>query len=105
MSDCLKLRKAHQDDKEFTYQVKRAAFKDYVEQVWGWDEDSQRALHDRRFAEQDYRVVSLDGRDVGTISVAVKPDCLFVNQLHVLPEYQGQGNWPDVHVDGHRRRE
>ena len=91
MSDGLKLRKARQDDSEFTFQVKRAAFKDYVDQVWGWDEDSQRVLHDRRFAEQDYRVISLDGRDVGIISVAVKPDCLFVNQLHVLPEHQGRG--------------
>ena len=91
MSDGLKLRKAHPDDNEFTYQVKRAAFKDYVERVWDWDEDSQRVLHDRRFAEHDYRVISLDGRDVGIISVAVKPDCLFVNQLHVLPEHQGQG--------------
>ena len=91
MPDGLKLRKARQDDNEFTYQVKRAAFKDYVEQVWGWDEDSQRALHDRRFAEQDYRVINLAGRDVGMISVAVKPDCLFVNQLHILPDHQGQG--------------
>ncbi len=91
MSDGLKLRKARQDDSEFTFQVKRAAFKDYVEQVWGWDEDSQRVLHDRRFAEQDYRVVCLDGRDVGMISVAVKPDSPFVNQLHILPDYQGQG--------------
>ncbi|MCY3800536.1 MAG: GNAT family N-acetyltransferase [Chloroflexi bacterium] len=91
MSDGLKLRKAHQGDNEFAYQVKRAAFKDYAEQAWGWDEDSQRVLHERRFAEQDYRVISLDGRDVRIISVAVKPDCLFVNQLHVLPERQGQG--------------
>ena len=91
MPNGLKLRKAHQVDNEFTYQVRRSAFKCYVEQVWGWDEDSQRALHDRRFAEQEYRVISLDGRDVGVISVAGKPDCLFVNQLYVLPEHQGQG--------------
>ena len=34
-----RLRKASQGDREFAYQVKRATFKEYVEVVWGWDED------------------------------------------------------------------
>ena len=86
-----KLRKATRDDKAFTYEVKRAAMREYVEQVWGWDEDQQRQLHDRRFREQDFQIINLDGEDVGIMSVAARPDCLFVNQLYVLPEYQGQG--------------
>ena len=35
-SDSIKLRKASQDDKEFAYQVKKAAFREYVERAWGW---------------------------------------------------------------------
>ncbi len=91
LSDRLKLRKASQDDMEFAFQVKRAAFREYAELVWGWDEDMQRQLHDRRFREQDYRVISLDGKDIGIISMAVEPDCVFVNNLYILPEHQGQG--------------
>ncbi len=87
----LKLREASQDDREFAYQVKRAALKEYVELVWGWDEDHQRQLHARRFQQQDFRVINLDGDDIGIMSVAVESDCVFVNQIYILPEHQGQG--------------
>lgn len=91
MADTIKLRKACQDDKEFVYQVKRAALKEYVEQTWGWDEDIQRKLHDRRFGSQEFQIVGLDGHDVGIMSVALEPDCVFLNQIYILPGYQGQG--------------
>jgi hypothetical protein len=35
----LTLRKASPNDSEFAYGVKRAAFKEYVEKVGGWDGD------------------------------------------------------------------
>ena len=85
------LREAGQGDKEFAFRVKKAAFKDYVEQAFGWDEDEQRTLHDRRFQTQDFLVINLDGKDVGTMSVALEPDCVNVYQLYILPEHQGQG--------------
>ena len=90
-SDSIKLRKASQDDKEFAYQVKKAAFREYVERARGWEEDEQRKLHDRRFRAQDFRIIDLYGTDVGIMSVAIEPDCVFVNQLYILPEHQGQG--------------
>ena len=86
-----KLRKAIQDDKKFAYEVKRAAMREYVELVWGWDEDLQWQLHDRRFDHQAFQIISLDGVDVGTMSAVVRPDCVFVNELYILPEHQGQG--------------
>ncbi len=85
------LRQAGPDDKQFAYDVKRAALREYVELVWGWDEDQQWQLHERRFREQDVQVIIQDGEDVGIMSVAARSDCLFVNQLYVLPEHQGQG--------------
>lgn len=87
----LHLRKAGQDDKDFAYQVKRAAFSAYVEQVWGWDEETQRHLHNRRFATQDFFVINSDGNDIGVVSVTVEPDFVHVHHLYVLPEHQGQG--------------
>ena len=90
-SDSLELRQASQDDNEFAYQVKKAAFREYVEQVWGWDEDEQRRFHYRRLQAQDFYVISLDGIDAGIMSLALEPDCVYANQLYVLPEHQGQG--------------
>ena len=87
----LTLRGASPSDSELAYCVKNAAFKAYVEEVWGWDEDEQRRLHDQRFAAQDFRIISIDGTDVGVMAIVVADDCVKVNQLLVLPEYQGKG--------------
>jgi len=87
----LTLRKANSNDSEFAYYVKRAAFREYVEKVWSWDEDEQRRLHEQRFGVQDFRVVNLAGINVGIMALAVAPDCMKVNQLFLLPEHQGKG--------------
>ena len=53
-ADSIELRTACQDDKEFVYDVKRAAMREYIEQTWGWDEHFQRKLHERRFESQEF---------------------------------------------------
>ena len=87
----LTLRKASLGDSEFAYFVKKAAFRKYVEKVWGWDENEQRQLHERRFGEQEFRVINMAGTDVGIMAVVVAPECVRVNQLFLLPEHQGKG--------------
>jgi len=87
----LSLRDARAGDSAFAYEVKRAAFRVYVDQVWPWDEEEQRRLHERRFRTQGFRVVCVDGTDVGIMTVDVAADCVRVNQLFILPEHQGKG--------------
>ena len=85
------LRQATPDDSQFAYQTKKAAFRTYVEMVWGWDEAEQRGLHERRFAVQDVQVIRAFDADVGILSVVREPDCLKVNQLYILPAWQSRG--------------
>ena len=87
----LKLRTAQAIDSEFVFAVKKAAFREYVEQIWGWDDTYQRDLHNRRFASQDIRIIHLCGTDVGFLSTSNTSDTLNVNQIYILPEYQGRG--------------
>ncbi|MFC1932900.1 GNAT family N-acetyltransferase, partial [Chloroflexota bacterium] len=87
----LRLRKATADDSEFAYQTKKAAFREYVKKVWGWDEDEQRQLHERRFASQDFQLIQVSGINVGILAVAWQPDCVKVNQMFIVPEYQSRG--------------
>jgi GNAT superfamily N-acetyltransferase len=87
----LTLRKATSNDYEFAFHAKKSAFKKYVEKVWGWDEEKQRLLHERRFQAQDFRVINLAGKDVGIMAVVVASDSVTVNQLFLLPEYQDKG--------------
>ena len=87
----ISFRKAHISDSEFAFTVKKAAFREYVEQVWGWDDNYQRELHNRRFAAQDVCIIQFRGTDVGFLATSSTPDTLKVNQLFILPEYQGKG--------------
>jgi len=87
--DNVELRLASLDNSEFAYQVKKKAFKKYINQSGGWNEPEQRKQHKRRFETQDFRVISYADKDVGIIALD-KKDCLKVNQIMILPEYQGQ---------------
>jgi ribosomal protein S18 acetylase RimI-like enzyme len=89
--DNLRMRKATADDSEFAYQTKKAAFRQYVEKVWGWDEEEQRRLHERRFASQDFQVIQVSGIDVGILAIVRETDGVKVNQMFILPEYQRRG--------------
>ena len=87
----LSIRKTQATDSEFVFAVKKAAFGEYVEQIWGWDDTYQRDLHYRRFASQDIRIIQFRGTDVGFLSTSNTSDALNVNQLYILPESQGKG--------------
>jgi GNAT superfamily N-acetyltransferase len=87
----LKLRKASTADCEFAYRTKKTAFRGYLEQVGGWNEDEQRQLHQRRFAAHDFRVIELSGKDVGILAMSRQPDCVKLYQMFILPVYQGKG--------------
>ena len=87
----MELRQGTIADSEFAYQTKKAAFRAYVEMVWGWNEAEQRRLHERRFGAHEFIVIQASGADVGILVTAREPDCVAVKQLCVLPEYQNRG--------------
>ena len=87
----LSVRKAHVIDSEFVFDTKKKAFREYVEQVWGWDESHQRELHNTRFASHDFRIIGFCGTDVGFFATSNTSEMVKLQQLFVLPEYQGRG--------------
>ena len=42
----LSIRKAQTSDSEFVFIVKEAAYREYVEQVWGWDDSYHSSRQD-----------------------------------------------------------
>ena len=84
------MRRATPADSEFAYQARKGAFRAYVEMTTGWDEAEQRQVHGRRFAEHEFRVIQVFGADVGILALGREPNCVKVNQLFILPEYQGR---------------
>ena len=89
--EALNIRKARTSDSEFIFTVKKAAFREYVERVWGWDDNYQRKLHDERFAAQNVCIIQWCEVDVGFLAISHTSGMLKVDQLFILPEHQGRG--------------
>ncbi len=88
----LSFRKANASDSAFVFAVKEAAFREYIEQVWGWDDADQQERHNTEFASHDsYIIIQFHGSDVGFLVTSETPEALNVNQIFILPAYQGRG--------------
>jgi ribosomal protein S18 acetylase RimI-like enzyme len=85
------LRPAAPSDLDFLFALYSTTMRDVVEQTWGWDEAWQRTDFVKRFAESVVSVVEVAGRAAGTVWVQWTPDCLYICELQVSPEFQGRG--------------
>ena len=87
----LHIRKADAIDSDFVFAIKKAAFREYVEQVEGWDDTHQRGLHNKRFDSQDFRIIQFQGNDIGFFSTSCTSDSFKIHQFFIYPEYQDRG--------------
>jgi hypothetical protein len=67
----IQLREAAPGDSTFVFDVRRQAFRKYLELESGWNEAQELELHIKRFAIQRFRIIALDGIDVGYLATAV----------------------------------
>ncbi len=81
MTPNITLRPYVPEDYEFVYGLKKLCYHDYVEALWGWDEEDQRSRFAGFMAEGagEMTVILLDG------------DTLDICNLCLLPEYRGRG--------------
>ncbi len=84
-------RQAGTGDSRLIYELKKAAFREYVEQVWGWDEEEQWKLHQRRFAEYDFFIIIRQQIEVGYYSTSIECSCIKLHQMFIHPGCQSQG--------------
>ncbi len=85
------LRPATEADKEFLRELHRTTLREYVDQVFGWDDDEQRAFFDERWDPRPQQVIRVEGRDAGALHVEVRDDEVFLANIGLLPEYQSRG--------------
>jgi ribosomal protein S18 acetylase RimI-like enzyme len=87
----IKLRDATGQDLDFAYSVLRASMREYVAQVWGWDEDFQQARFKLFFDPLTVQIIVYDGEDVGVFKVLPEDDEVVLSQIYILPQYQNRG--------------
>jgi ribosomal protein S18 acetylase RimI-like enzyme len=85
------LRPATSADGQFCYTLHRAALGPYVQAIWGWDEATQLAYHARDFDPAHTRIITVDGRDAGSLTVEYRPTEIYLGRIEIHPDHQGHG--------------
>ena len=91
-----RLRPALDADIGFARNLYLETMRPVIEELFGWDEEKEVAKFDGQFAAAEVSVIVLDGRDIGWLQVADQPDQLFLKQIYVRPDHQGQGLGTEV---------
>jgi ribosomal protein S18 acetylase RimI-like enzyme len=85
------LRPATPADAEFCYRLHKAAMGEYVTAIWGWDEQVQRAFHERGFNPRRWQIVTAGQADIGMLDVEYRPGEIYLARIEIHPGHQGQG--------------
>lgn len=92
MKNKITLRPATAEDKKFVEGLLFTTMCDYVEATWPNDAAAQNHYYAiNGFDALNTRIIQLAGKDVGRLSTTLRPDCIFIDEIHILPEYQRQG--------------
>lgn len=84
-------RPATADDFGFLFQLHKDTLGPYVDQVWGWDDEDQRA-HLRRTIDYDAtQVIVADEVDIGRLKVERRQHEVYLGLIEIAPSHQGRG--------------
>ena len=88
------LRTITEQDYDFIYQVKKDAYKKYVELNFGvWDEEQQQEFF-KKFIEtygKGAYIITFQGEDIGFFNRCLTDYTYEIGNICILPDYQNQG--------------
>ena len=87
----LALRPATPADAEFCYRLHKAAMGEYITAIWGWDEQVQRAFHDRAFNPRRWQIITAGQAEIGMLDVDYRPGEIYLARIEIDPGHQGRG--------------
>ncbi len=64
---------------------------DYIEAIWGWDEQIQRDFHADAFNPARWRIITADGADIGIIDVVHRRREIYLARIEIQPSHQRRG--------------
>ena len=85
------LKPATIEDYDFIFYVKKTALKQYIEKIWGWDEEYQQDDFRKCFLPQNNKIIVCNDEEVGFLEVNEKENIIYIVELEILPQYQGKG--------------
>lgn len=92
MNSKLTMRPATLSDKTFVDSLLFMTMNQYVEATWPNNLEAQRKYYERNvFDPSNTRILQIGGVDVGRLSTSRLPDCMFIDEIHIVPEFQNCG--------------
>jgi ribosomal protein S18 acetylase RimI-like enzyme len=64
---------------------------EYVSEIWGWNESTQRQLFAERLAQHSRQIIEVNGDRVGVLEVEDRPEELHLALVELSPPWQGRG--------------
>lgn len=65
--------------------------REYVEPLWGWDEEEQERIFDEKFAPERWQVIQVGSTDIGVLDVQERPGEVVLANIALLPGWQSRG--------------
>jgi GNAT superfamily N-acetyltransferase len=92
MEPTITRRPATDADTEFAQKVHHTAYHDVIVRQFGtFNEKMQDHFFFESWKPETHEIIISDGKDAGFYSIVHLPDHIFVHELVLLPEFQGQG--------------
>ncbi len=93
--DNIKLIPYKDDDYEFVYEVKKDAYKKYVENIWGsWKEEEQRKYFDNFITnvKNNAFIIIFENTKIGFYNGEISSDGNYeIENICIIPQYQNKG--------------
>jgi ribosomal protein S18 acetylase RimI-like enzyme len=85
------IRKAKNQDLDLTFKIKKNALSEYLELLWGWNEEAQYEFHQEHFNPNNFQIIEVSHSPIGYLETQQLEDLLFLSNLMILKEFQGKG--------------
>ena len=84
------LRKAEIEDLDLTYKIKKNALSEYLELLWGWNDEAQYEFHQEHFNPDNFQIIEILNSPIGYLETIQKDNILLLLNLMILKQSQGK---------------
>lgn len=87
----LKFMPVTETDRAFFIDVHHTAYRPVIEKMFGWDQTLQDSFANKAFDEGGMNIIWSNNQKIGVVGYEEHKEFLWLKEVFLLPEYQGQG--------------
>ncbi len=87
----VQLRPSAESDQSFVDRLTRLVMEPYVRKTWQNAADIESYFLKNKFNQAITSIVQFENQDIGRVSVTRTAKEIIIDNIHILPEYQGKG--------------